>query len=168
MAEVPSGKAFNILERALDKAWPWIVTELGKEDVPRPKFRAVNRIEIAGRDVTGYADVEERMITLSASHVDKLLGMGYPEPFVEYAMLSAIFHELKHYKDLIEMSEEERQEFKERYVADPHYKDEFEKRARDYGILWARILRSSPEAEEEEYETVRERTRLARAERLLF
>jgi hypothetical protein len=109
------------------------------------------------------------MITLSASHVDKLLEMGYPEPFVEYAMLSAFFHELKHYKELIEMSEVERREFKKRYVADLHYRDEFEKRARDYGILWARILRgSSSDDEEEEYEAVRERARLARAERLLF
>jgi hypothetical protein len=170
MAEVPSKKAFEILERALDKAWPWIVTELGREGVPRPKFRAVNSIEIAERDITGYSDVEKGMITLSASHVDKLLEMGYPEPFVEYAMISAIFHELKHYKDLVRMSPEDRGQFKKLYVEDPQYREDFEKRALDYGHLWARILRSSsspPEIEEEEYERLRERAMLTRAERLI-
>jgi len=139
--EVASKKAFDIVERALDKAWPWIVTELGGEGVPRPRFRVVNSINIAGRDVTGYADDKERMITLSASHVDNLLEMGYPEPFVEYVIVSAWFHELKHYKDLMKMSPEEREEFKRRYVEDPQYRDEFEKRALDYGHTWARTLR---------------------------
>ena len=141
MAEKPSKRAFDILERALDKAWPWIHTELGGEGVPRPMFRAVNSIEIAGRDVTGYADDKERIITLSASHVDKLLEMGYPEPFVEHTMVSVWFHELRHYKDLMKMTPEEREAFKSRYVEDPQYKGDFEKRALDYGITWAGTLR---------------------------
>ena len=136
-----SERAYNILERAYKKSGPWINTELGREDVPWPTFRAVNLIEKGGKPVGGYTDVEKRMVTLSAGEMDRLLGEEYPEPFVENLAVSAFFHELKHYKDLMKMTSEERAEFRRKYVEDPLYNHEFEQRALDYGIKWARTLR---------------------------
>jgi len=49
-------------------------------------------------------------------------------------MISAFFHELKHYKDLKLMSPEELKEHERKYAEDPKYREEFERRVLDFGL----------------------------------
>lgn len=137
--QLASDRAYRILETAWSKAYPYMEQEARRQGVPMPTCRTVNTIIIAGREKAGICDVEKGLLTLSAKEMDKLLEEGEPEPFVEYVAISGWFHELKHWKELMEVPPEKRAEEKKRYL-DPAHRDEVEKRALDYGFKWAGIV----------------------------
>jgi len=135
-----SERAYRIIDEVYKEVLPYIEEEVSKELVDFPTFRAVKAIMIGPRSASGYTDVEKKTITISAGDIDRVFEMGYSEPFVKHVVTSALFHELRHYKDLMRMTPAEREEFKRRYVEDPEFHAEFERRATDYGLKWAREI----------------------------
>jgi len=88
--------------------------------------------------IGGYTDYDKKMVTINAEAIEDMLKKEYDESFVKFTVVSALFHELKHWKQYATLSPGEKITFRLKYAEDPEFRKKVEEEAMEYGVKMAR------------------------------